>query len=82
MRDDASGRRTHHLHLVAHGGPIRRAHLAFRDALRARPERRQAYAALERDLAARHAAERLAYTEGKAAFIRETLRQAGIDPAG
>ena len=82
VRDDASGRRTHHLHLVALGGPIWRAHLAFRDALRARPERRAAYEALKRDLAARHAGERLAYTEGKAAFIHETLRQAGVDPAG
>ena len=81
VRDDASGRRTHHLHVVALDGAIWRAHLAFRDALRASPERRAAYEALKHDLAARHAGERLAYTEGKAAFIHETLRQAGVDPA-
>lgn len=82
VRDDASGRRTHHLHLVATDGAIWRAHLAFRDALRASPERRAAYEALKRDLATRHVGERLAYTEGKAAFIHETLWQAGVAPAG
>lgn len=73
MRDDAAGRRTHHLHLVEHGGAFWRSHLAFRDYLRRTPERAAAYAALKRDLAARYPAGRAAYTDGKAAFIAETL---------
>lgn len=76
VRDDASGRRTHHLHLVEEDGPLWRRHLAFRDYLRAHPARAAEYAALKRDLAARHADERAAYTSAKTAFIEETLRLA------
>ena len=46
------------------------------------PERVAAYEALKHALAARHAGDRLAYTEGKAAFIHATLREAGVEPAG
>lgn len=80
VRDDAEGRRTHHLHVVVEGGELWRAHLAFRDVLRARPERAAAYAALKRALAERHADDRAAYTDGKAAFVAETLRLAGHAP--
>ncbi|GLC23545.1 GrpB family protein [Roseisolibacter agri] len=78
VRDDAAGRRTHHLNVVPLGGPFWRTHVGFRDALRAQPERRAAYEALKRDLATRHAGDRPAYTEGKAAFIQATLRQADV----
>ncbi len=81
VRDDAAGRRTHHLNVVPLDGSFWRTHLGFRDALRARPARAAAYEALKRDLATRHAGDRPAYTEGKAAFIHETLRQAGLVPA-
>lgn len=77
VRDDAGGRRTHHLHLVEQGGAFWRAHLAFRDALRRSPDRAAAYAALKRALAARHPDDRAAYTDGKAAFVAETLAPAG-----
>ena len=80
VRDDAAGRRTHHLHLVAEGGALWRAHLAFRDYLRQHPARVAEYAALKCALAARFPADRAAYTEGKAAFIAETLRLAGVPP--
>lgn len=77
VRDDISGRRTHHLHVVEHGGAFWRAHLAFRDYLRRTPARAGAYEALKRDLAMRHPGDRAAYTDGKVAFIAETLVLAG-----
>jgi GrpB-like predicted nucleotidyltransferase (UPF0157 family) len=66
-------RRTHHLHLVPSGSRRYRAELAFRDALRARPELAGEYAALKQRLAAAHAADREAYTEGKRDFIAKAL---------
>ncbi len=46
-------RRTHHLHLVPTGSPRYRAELAFRDALRSRPELATEYAHLKQHLAVR-----------------------------
>ncbi|MGZ8378655.1 MAG: GrpB family protein [Gemmatirosa sp.] len=77
--DDTAGRRTHHVHMVALDGPFWRRHLAFRDHLRAHPERAAAYDALKRALAERHSDERGEYTDGKTAFIRATVRLAGVD---
>ena len=76
VRDDGAGRRTHHLHLVEADGPLWRAHLAFRDHLRGHPACAAEYARLKQALAARHPTDREAYTEGKAAFVAETLRRA------
>lgn len=73
VRDDAERRRTHHLHVVEHEGVFWREHLAFRDALRADPALRDAYAALKRDLAARLPRDRAAYTDGKTAFVRRAV---------
>ena len=80
VRDAPDGRRTHHLHLVEHGGAFWRSHLAFRDYLRRVPARAAAYAALKRELASRHPGDRTAYTEGKAAFVAETLALAAGAP--
>jgi GrpB-like predicted nucleotidyltransferase (UPF0157 family) len=80
VRDDAAGRRTHHVHMVAHGGAFWRRHLAFRDQLRAHPGHAAAYEALKRRLAERHAHDRDAYTDGKTAFVQEIERLAGIGP--
>lgn len=66
----AGGHRTHHLHLVVHGGPVWAQRLRFRDALRADAALAARYAALKAELAARHPGDREAYTEGKAAFVR------------
>jgi GrpB-like predicted nucleotidyltransferase (UPF0157 family) len=74
--EDSMGRRTHHLHLVAQGGALWRAHLAFRDYLRQHPDRAAEYSALKSALAARFPTDRAAYADGKAAFIAETLRLA------
>jgi GrpB-like predicted nucleotidyltransferase (UPF0157 family) len=66
--------RTHHLHLVPTGSKRFRDELAFRDRLRASPEAAGEYAALKRDLAARYADDREAYTDAKADFIGRILR--------
>lgn len=70
---DAEGRRPvpgHNLHIVAHGGPDHRRHVAFRDALRAHPDALREYCALKRKLAAAYGADRDGYTEAKTAFVR------------
>ncbi len=58
-----------HAHAWLADHPAVARHLAFRDHLRAHPEVAAAYGALKRDLAARHAADREAYQDGKAGFI-------------
>jgi GrpB-like predicted nucleotidyltransferase (UPF0157 family) len=65
--------RTHHLHIVPFGSPLWHERLAFRDALRADADVAARYASLKRELAVRYAADREAYTDAKADFIRETL---------
>lgn len=65
----ARGHRTHHLHVVVHGGPAWTRHLRFRDALRASPVLAARYAALKAELALQHPADREAYTRAKTAFV-------------
>jgi GrpB-like predicted nucleotidyltransferase (UPF0157 family) len=67
-------RRTHHLHLVPHDSRRYRDELAFRDRLRASPEKARDYAKLKRQLAARFAHDRDGYTNAKADFIERALR--------
>jgi GrpB-like predicted nucleotidyltransferase (UPF0157 family) len=69
----AAGRRAAHLHVMAPDTPRWGEQLAFRDALRADPELAQAYAALKRTLARRHADDREAYTAAKTAFVHAAL---------
>jgi GrpB-like predicted nucleotidyltransferase (UPF0157 family) len=68
-------RRAAHLQLVAAGHPRVHDTVAFRDALRADPEAARRYGALKVELATAHAADREAYTEAKATFVRDVLRQ-------
>jgi GrpB-like predicted nucleotidyltransferase (UPF0157 family) len=65
----ARGHRTHHLHIVVHGGPVWARHLRFRDALRASPVFAARYAALKARLAVLHPTDREAYTHAKTAFV-------------
>jgi GrpB-like predicted nucleotidyltransferase (UPF0157 family) len=65
----------HHLYVVAEESAELGRHLAFRDALRADPVLRDKYAALKRSLAAQHPHDIKAYTEGKTAFIKATLKR-------
>ncbi len=62
-----------HLHGVVQDGPLWRAHLGFRDALRADADLRERYQALKLHLAAEHADDKAAYTEAKGPFIRGVL---------
>jgi GrpB-like predicted nucleotidyltransferase (UPF0157 family) len=62
-----------HVHCYPEGHPDWDRHLAFRDRLRANPERAAAYARLKRELAIRFAADRLAYTDAKSDFIESAL---------
>jgi GrpB-like predicted nucleotidyltransferase (UPF0157 family) len=74
--------RTHHLNLVAVGGVFWREHLLFRDRLRREPQIATAYSALKQALALRHPTDRVAYTDGKAAFIRQVLDGSARSTAG
>lgn len=66
----ANGHRTHHLHLVVHGGAVWAQRLRFRDALRGDAALAARYAALKAGLAAQYPKDREAYTEAKAVFVR------------
>ena len=66
----ADGRRTHHLHVVVHGGSVWHQHLGFRDALRSNAALTARYAALKSSLAALHPNDRETYTDAKAEFVR------------
>ena len=66
--------RSHHLHLVKWGGEHWRRYLEFRDALRADPALRDAYAELKRSLAARYSRDREAYITSKTEFVERVLR--------
>jgi len=72
----AQGHRTHHLHVVVHGGGIWREHVSFRDKLRSSPALAARYAALKSQLATTHTADREAYTDAKTEFIRAALHGA------
>jgi GrpB-like predicted nucleotidyltransferase (UPF0157 family) len=61
--------RTHHLHVCAAGGEHELRHLAVRDFLRAHADEAERYAALKRELVARHPQDRLAYIEGKEVYL-------------
>jgi GrpB-like predicted nucleotidyltransferase (UPF0157 family) len=67
------GMEPHQVYVVVAGGEPLANHLAFRDRLRADPALAARYAALKRELAARHGTDRLAYTEAKDAFVAEVL---------
>jgi GrpB-like predicted nucleotidyltransferase (UPF0157 family) len=69
----ADGHRTHHLHIVVHGGDEWQLRLRFRDALRADRKLAQQYNLLKNELAARLADDREAYTEGKAEFVESVI---------
>ena len=61
--------RTHHLHACESGSEQELRHLAVRNFLRANPIEAAEYEALKRGLVAEHPEDRLAYIEGKSAFM-------------
>ena len=66
----------HHLYVVVAGSAPHADHVRFRDHLRAHPEAAAEYAALKRELALGHRADRDAYTEAKAGFVAMVLTRA------
>jgi GrpB-like predicted nucleotidyltransferase (UPF0157 family) len=68
-----NARRVAHLHLVERSSPRWREALAFRDALRSRPELAAAYAEVKRAAAMAHGEDREAYTAAKSDFVRRAL---------
>jgi GrpB-like predicted nucleotidyltransferase (UPF0157 family) len=66
----SASHRTHHLHLVDEREELE-LRLRFRDRLRADPALAQEYATLKRSLAVRYRDDREAYTEAKAAFVKQ-----------
>jgi GrpB-like predicted nucleotidyltransferase (UPF0157 family) len=75
--------RTHHVHVVAHGGEHWERQLMFRDALRSDTEERERYDEFKRRLAA-EGHPRDVYTELKTPFIREVearARERGVRPS-
>jgi GrpB-like predicted nucleotidyltransferase (UPF0157 family) len=71
--------RTHHLHMVEVMSWDWRSLVLFRDTLIAHPETAAAYLALKQELARRFQGQREAYTDGKASFIEQVLRAAGLE---
>jgi len=68
--------RQYHLHLTRLGGSFWRAHLAFRDLLRADGQVADAYSTLKQELALEHPRDREAYIGGKATFVQAALQHA------
>jgi GrpB-like predicted nucleotidyltransferase (UPF0157 family) len=64
------------IHVCAAGGKWERAHLLFRDYLRADPATKDAYGALKQRVASEYRNDRLGYTEAKTPFIREAMERA------
>ena len=75
-KDDASGVRTHHVHVFEAGTDNVERHLAFRDYLRAHPKKAQAYSDLKAELVAQPSMTREAYMDGKDPFIAEIQAEA------
>ena len=68
----------HHLYACLKDSTALRNHLLLRDYLRAHPQQARRYAALKRELAARHPHDMGAYVAGKTGFITAILARAGI----
>jgi GrpB-like predicted nucleotidyltransferase (UPF0157 family) len=75
-----AGTPAHHLYVCPVGSPTLRAHLRFRDYLRANPAAAGEYAALKRTLASEVGDDPTAYTARKGTFIEAALRESWSSP--
>ena len=82
IKRDHHGIRTHHIHMVTSRHPFREhwERLLFRDYLIAHPRTARAYERLKIELAAAHTNDRVAYTNGKTAFILRIMDKAKNAP--
>lgn len=78
FRRNAGNKRSHHAHVVMHGGDEWEKHLLFRDFLRAHPQWAQVYADAKRKLAVTHSDDRVAYTDAKTPLIAELTGKARV----
>lgn len=76
FRPAGSRKRTVQIHVCRMGSDWERNHLLFRDYLRAEEALRRTYADLKRHLARRYRDDRIAYNEGKTAFILGAMADA------
>ncbi len=67
--------RSHHLHMVEHGGDFWERHLLFRDHLRAHPEVARRYERLKRELAPQYT-DGNEYADAKTPFIDAVIEEA------
>lgn len=86
IRRGPGGVRTHHIHMTVADSTLWQG-LLFRDHLRAHPAAAARYERLKMRLAERHPGDRVAYTRGKACFVkmivdRERAARAHADPPG
>jgi GrpB-like predicted nucleotidyltransferase (UPF0157 family) len=68
--------RSHHLHIVEHGGPQWQSQVSFRDFLRQHPDTARAYLDLKKRLADQDYENPSDYSAQKAEFVAEVLRLA------
>jgi len=68
--------RTHNVHIFQEGDPGIERHLAFSEYLKSHVEVREEYAALKREVFARHPSDMSAYNDGKDAWIKRTEKLA------
>lgn len=74
--NDKENTRTHHIHVVKDGSKEWQDYINFRDYLNARPDAAREYENVKLRLMNEYRNDRLSYTEGKAAFIKDALRKA------
>jgi GrpB-like predicted nucleotidyltransferase (UPF0157 family) len=67
---------THHVHVVERESDFWEQHILFRDFLRVHSDEAQRYYELKRELAAKFASDRHAYTDAKAVFIESMVNKA------
>lgn len=78
IRRDRQGMRTHHIHMITRHRSFREHwdRLLVRDYLIAHPETAREYGRLKTELAAAYPNDRVAYTNGKTAFIQRITAEA------
>lgn len=84
IRRNRQGTRTHHIHMITRRRTFREHwdRLHFRDFLIDHPQIARQYAQLKIDLATSYPNDRVAYTDGKAAFIQRITSEARLREDG